>query len=282
MSTPNEVYTGAPLPIDVVSIQSQVIYGGVGNNAAVPTLQAHGLTVAAVPTVLLSNTPHYPSLYGGAIPLDWLRGYLQALRERGGLRTLRAVLMGYLGGAEQVDALTEWLDQLHAEQPQVPVVIDPVIGDHDSGVYVDPAMIRHYREQLLPHAHGLTPNGFELGCLSGLPVENLDQVVIAARSIMGPRAQWVVVTSAAPAHCDFNRIQVAVVTPDEVHIVRHAKVARAPKGTGDLFSAELTARLLEGQPLLPAVRQACRRVMSTIRNSNAVGSGELLLRRKKV
>ena len=79
-----------PLDIDVVSVQSQVVYGRVGNNVALPVLSRHGLTAAVVPTVLLSNTPHYSSLHGGAVPADWFAGWLEDLVARGALEHLRA------------------------------------------------------------------------------------------------------------------------------------------------------------------------------------------------
>ncbi|XOT95096.1 pyridoxine/pyridoxal/pyridoxamine kinase, partial [Alcaligenes pakistanensis] len=90
-----------PYHVDVVSIQSQVVYGRVGNNVAGPTLRRHGFKVAAVPTVLLSNNPQYPSVHGGAVPDEWLEGFLDDLVLRGALDKVRAVLIGYLGSANQ-------------------------------------------------------------------------------------------------------------------------------------------------------------------------------------
>ena len=81
----------------MVSVQSQVVYGRVGNNVATPVLLRAGLEVAIVPTVVFSNTPHYPTIHGGCIPDDWLPGYLSDLKARRALSQLRAVLVGYLG-----------------------------------------------------------------------------------------------------------------------------------------------------------------------------------------
>ena len=85
-----------PLPLDVISIQSQVVYGTVGNNAALPTLARHGIRATAVPTVLYSNTPHYDTIHGGAIPADWFAGYLKDLERRRALTATRAIILGYL------------------------------------------------------------------------------------------------------------------------------------------------------------------------------------------
>ena len=267
----------APLAIDVVSVQSQVIYGRVGNNVAVPTLQAAGLTVAAVPTVLLSNTPHYPSNHGGAVPIDWFTGYLEDLDARQALHALRSVLVGYLGGPGQALALAHWISTLHARHPQLHVQIDPVIGDHDTGVYVDPAMLPVYQQHLLPMAHGLTPNGFELGRLTGRPTDTIEQAIAAARTLLVGHTQWVVVTSAAPDSWEDARMRVAVVSRDDAQVVDHDRVDAAPKGTGDLFSAVLNVQLLAGGTLLEATRHACARVVDAVAATHRERSAELLL-----
>lgn len=269
--------TRKPLRIGVVSVQSQVVYGSVGNAVAVPALQAHGLAVAAVPTVLLSNTPHYPTFHGGAVPLEWFSGYLSDLRARDALRQLRAVVIGYLGEPAQAATLATWLGQLRERLPDLRVFIDPVMGDVDSGVYVAPGMVEAYLRHLLPQADGITPNGFELAQLVPGSGTDLDGVIAAARRLLRGRTRWVVVTSAAPDAWEPDLMWLAVVTRDAVEVIRHPRLAADSKGTGDLFNADLAARLLAGTSLQDAVAQASGHVIEALRLTLRHRSGELLL-----
>lgn len=266
-----------PLPIDVVSVQSQVIYGRVGNNVAVPTLRALGLSVAVVPTVLLGNTPHYASMHGGAIPDDWFSGWLDDLVARGALQSLRAVQSGYLGSAAQASSLALWLRARVAEKPALRVIVDPVIGDHDHGVYVDPELVDAMRRYLLPLADGLTPNDFELAHLTGRDVVDTEGAIAAARSLLADRTRWVIVTSAVPATWPRGQMRLIVVTRDATHIVTHPRIDIVPKGTGDLFTASLTGYRLRGEALPDAVLHACRRVLRAMRLTAAAHCAELLL-----
>ncbi len=266
-----------PLDVDVVSVQSQVIYGRVGNNVAVPTLESFGLTVAAVPTVLLGNTPHYPTLHGGAVPLEWFGGWLSDLEARAALHHLRAVATGYLGSAAQAQVLAEWLEARRKASADVLIVVDPVIGDHDHGIYVSPDLVDAQRRHLLPLASGLTPNGFELQQLTGCMATDMDGVIAAARTLLGTHTQWVVVTSASPQAWGDGTMQVVVVTREESRVLTHLRIDIAPKGTGDLFSATVIACLLHGATIFEAASRACERVVAALRLTREAQCAELLL-----
>ena len=266
-----------PLMHDVVSVQSQVVYGNVGNNVARPTLQALGLSVAAVPTVVFSNTPHYPTMHGGALPIKWFRGYLQDLSARGALQNLKAVLAGYLGSPTQATVLARWVTQQLSEHPGLRVVIDPVMGDDDHGIYVDPKMAVAYRRSLMPLAHGLTPNGFELAHLTGQPVHDVESVVVAARSLLTDRTEWVAVTSAAPESWAAGEMKVVLVTRTRAKVIRHPRVDAVPKGTGDLFCAAMTGHWLSGATLPQAATKACQQVVQALRRTQKAQCAELLL-----
>lgn len=266
-----------PLPIDVVSVQSQVVYGRVGNNVAVPTLEALGLSVAAVPTVLFSNTPHYPSMHGGPIPIEWFEGYLQDLAARGALRSLRALLVGYLGDPTQALTLLRWAHNLSRAGMNPRIVIDPVLGDHDHGIYVDDRLVQTYSRDLLPMADGLTPNGFELEQLSGLPVHDVESVIKAARSLLSAKTQWIAVTSAAPDTWVPGEMKVILVTHTDTEVITHPRIDAAPKGTGDLFCASLTGHWLNGTSLAKAVFLACQQVVLALSHTQQAQCAELVL-----
>ncbi len=265
-----------PVPVDVVSIQSQVVYGCVGNSVAVPTLQASGLNVVPVPTVLLSNTPHYDTLAGGAVPLDWFEGYLRALDERRVMKHARAVLIGYLGSPGQAAALATWLERAVREKPELKVILDPVMGDFDSGLYVNPQLPGALREGLAPLATGLTPNAFEFEQIVGRPLATVADTVAAARVLLRGRTEWVVVTSAAPQE-DGAGARIVLVTESAHEVVTWERIAHAAKGTGDLFTAGVTSALLGGSSLREAVEKAHARVVKVLERTARLNCNELVL-----
>lgn len=266
-----------PVPVDVISIQSQVVYGRVGNNAAIPALQACGLQAVAVPTTLLSNTPHYPTVHGGAVPEAWFAGWLDDLEARGVPAGAKVVQVGFLGHPSQAHILAAWWSRMRERHPQLRLHLDPVIGDYDHGVYAPAGMVEAWRTLLAPQAHGLVPNRFELEQLSGAKLAGLDDCRRAARTLLRGRTQWVVVTSVQDEP-DGATIQTLLETRDGVSATfDHPRVPCAVKGSGDYFAARLTGHLLRVGDLALAVDQACRDTSERLNHTHRLGWEEMAL-----
>lgn len=264
-----------PLAVDVISIQSQVIYGCVGNKAVIPTLEHHGLTAIAVPTVMFSNAPHYPTFYGGVIPDDWFADFLQALQDRDVLKNARAIMLGYLGHPAQAHILSTWLGKIRDTYPHLLIQIDPVLGDTGCGLYVDAGLAESYRAHLRHLATGMTPNHFELEYLTGQTLTRMDDVIVAARSLLNERTRWIVVTSAAPQEWPEGKMRLVVVDEHTADIQEHPYYHTHAHGTGDTFAAGLMAWQLRGKNLKEAARLSAERVVEIVRRTNAHPYNEL-------
>jgi pyridoxine kinase len=83
--------------LNILSVQSSVAYGHVGNSAAVFPLQRMGLEVWPVNTVHFSNHTGYGHWRGQVLPAEDVAGIIRGIEERGVLGDCDAVLSGYLG-----------------------------------------------------------------------------------------------------------------------------------------------------------------------------------------
>ncbi|MDO1527315.1 pyridoxal kinase [Fulvimonas sp. R45] len=261
-----------PAPVDIVSVQSQLVYGHAGNSAAVPPLRQLGLRVAEVPTTLLSNAPFYPTTRGRVLPADWFADLLRGLCERGVHRRARMLVSGYLGSAANGEAFADWLDGTLPQAPQLRFCLDPVIGDTHTGPYVEPALEGVFRERLLPHAWMVTPNAFELERLGGRSVGGEREAIAAARGLLARGPSWVVAHS---VRGDGGRLLTLAVGREACWKVATPELPLDVAGTGDVLTALLVALMLQGEALPNALERAVSAVHVMLEATLAAGIEEL-------
>ena len=260
-----------PAPIDVISVQSQLVYGHAGNSAAVPPLRALGLRVAEIPTTLLSNAPFYTTLRGRILPSDWFADLLLGASERGLPQRARMLVSGYFGSLANGEVFADWLDGLQTHAPQLRYCLDPVIGDTHTGPYVEPALEKVFVERLLPKAWLVTPNAFELGRLTGLPSLAQDEAVVAARTLLARGPQWVLAHSVAGAP---GELVTLAVSRDAVWRWVSPYLPVDVAGTGDVLMSLLVGFLLQGDAFETAVGRALAGVHTALESTLADGIEE--------
>jgi pyridoxine kinase len=244
--------------MSVLSVQSRVIQGHVGNSAAVLPLQLMEREVWAVDTVCFSNHPGRGRFRGRVVPPSEVSELLLGLEEQAIFPRCRAIVSGYLGDAGNSTAIARAVLAVKAANPKALYLLDPVMGDNDTGngggLYVRPAVPDAIRQDLLPLADLLTPNQFELEHLTGRPTGNTGDAIAAARSLNISR---VVVTSLRATDTPENCVDTLMVTAQAVWRVRQHDLKRRFDGAGDLFAALLLGNLLEDDNSPRALSLAC-------------------------
>ncbi len=261
----------------VISIQSQVVFGHVGNSAAVFPMQAVGLEVAAVPTVLFSNTPRYPTRRGRALPGDLFADLLLGVRERGLPERAAFVVTGYVGSAEVAEMVADFIVGAKAINPALVYLCDPVIGDSGPGLYVPEAVASVMRDRLLPMADIATPNQFELSWLSGRDGRTMADMGMARDRLSLKGDAHLIVTGCTLSDTPEGEIESLILGPQSV--TRHAtqRLPFALSGTGDLFSGLVVAGLGTGMTLAAAVESAQHLTAIAMQRAEAFGASEVML-----
>jgi pyridoxine kinase len=258
----------------VIAIQSQVVYGHVGNSAAVFPLQASGIEVAAVPTTLLSNHLHYPTIRGSVLDAELVRDLLTGVEERGLVDACKVLITGYLGSAAIAAVVIDFVRRAKARNPKLLYLCDPVMGDADPGFYVAEDLRALFCEGLVPIADIITPNQFELEHLAGRTLATVEGLVTAARAL---GLSTVVVTSAhlesQPADC----IQTLAIEHRAAWMVATPRLSCRPSGTGDLFAALFAAALMEGMTTAAALGRAVSGVYGVLEETERRQSYEMAL-----
>src|SRR3984885_9910602 len=160
--------------MNILSIQSWVAYGHVGNASAVFPLQRLGAEVWSINTVQFSNHTGYGHWTGQVYSGDSVRELVDGIAARDVLKHCDAVLSGYMGDAAIGHAILHAVERVRAVNPNVVYCCDPVIGDTDTGVYVRPGIEEFLCDRALPQADIATPNRFEVERLTGLDCATMD------------------------------------------------------------------------------------------------------------
>ncbi|HBK46408.1 MAG TPA: pyridoxal kinase [Xanthomonadaceae bacterium] len=261
-----------PAPVDVLSVQSQLVYGHAGNSAAVPPLRALGVRVAEIPTTLLSNAPFYSTLRGRILPADWFADLLLGATERGLPQRARILVSGYFGSLANGIAFADWLERTRPSAPQLRYCLDPVIGDTHTGPYVEPGLEAVFAERLLPQAWLVTPNAFELGRLTGLPSLGQDEAIVAARVLLDRGPEWVLAHSVAGAQGELVTLAVG---REAIYRWSSPHLPVDVAGTGDVLMSLLVGFLLRGERFEDAVGRAIAGVHAALEATLAAGYEEL-------
>ncbi|WP_207100654.1 pyridoxal kinase [Paracoccus shandongensis] len=261
----------------VISIQSQVVHGHVGNSAAVFPMQAAGLEVAAIPTVIFSNTPDYPTLRGAPVAPDLFADLLLGAWERELPQRAAWLMTGYIGSVEVARLAADFVARAKAANPGLRYLCDPVMGDHGPGLYVPAELAAIMRDRLLPLADLATPNSFELGHLTGRTITAMADLHAAAADLRMASGATLVATGCVLGDSPAGHLESVILGPDGATRHPTPRLPVALPGTGDLFAGLIVASLGRGRSLPQAVETAQDLTSAALAHADRIGANEVVL-----
>ena len=250
--------------MNILSIQSHVSYGHVGNSAAVFPLQRLGHEVWPVYTVNFSNHTGYGQWGGSPIPASEVTAIISAMEQRGALAQVDVVLSGYQGGTDIADAILDAVARVKAANPNATYTCDPVMGNAKSGCFVNPAIPELLRERVVPKADLVTPNQFELGYLAGMQVQTLEETLKAVDAVMAMSPRAVLVTSVFRPDAAPGTIEMLAADANGAWLVTTPHLPFKANGSGDVTAALFTAHYSQHFGAMGSAKLALERTKASM------------------
>ena len=248
----------------ILSLQSSVVRGHVGNSAALPILHRMGYDVWPINTVTFSNHPAHGAFTGrvAAPPeiADLLSGLIESLDQ------CDAVLSGYLGRADTGPVMQDAIAAVKQRRPDALHCCDPVIGDNGAS-YVADGVAEFFKNFAVPAADIVTPNAFEAERLTGRAIGSPDNALQAARALQSMGPPIALVTG-----IQHGADLVTVAVDHKGAWIVAAPALEVPgHGAGDAFAALFLGHYLKDRDLPNALSLAASGVYAVLRATQAVG-----------
>lgn len=274
--------------MSILSIQSRVAYGHVGNSAAVFPLQRLGFEVWPVDTVAFSNHLGYRTWRGRTHSAAEVAEVIEGIELLGLFKSCRAVLSGYLGTPEVGAVVRDAVDRVRRANPEAIYLCDPVMGDRDGGMFVKPGVREAFMEELLPQADIIVPNAFELEALTGCDTTTLEGALDAADALRAElkrrrgktgrrRAGTAVVCTGLLRRDVPDKMGTLAVADEGAWLVTTRFVPMHVHGTGDALAALLLGHYLRTGRLATALARAVAGLQAVIEETAAANRYELTL-----
>ena len=263
--------------MNLLSIQSHVAYGHVGNSAAVFPLQRMGVEVWPIHTVQFSNHTGYGNWQGQVFDARTIREVIGGIEQRGVLGECDGVLSGYMGGVDVGAAVLDAVATVKRANPSARYACDPVIGDAGRGIFVARGIPEFMKERAVPAADIITPNQFELDYLAGCESRTLTDVLAAVKVVhgLGPRA--ILVTSLHTEDTPEETIDLLASDATGRFHLRTPKLPLVVNGAGDAIAALFFAHYLRSGKIDEALSRAGSAIFGVLTKTAQAGANEIQL-----
>lgn len=238
-------------------ISSQTAASAVGANNTAFCLRRLGVDTIVLPTTLMGRHPGWGDPGGQVTETAILEGMWNGIAAQN--LHIDAVITGFMGSTDNVDLAEKIITDVKSVNPNVMVIVDPVMGDAGK-LYIPVPVAEAIMTRLVPSADIVTPNVWEFSQIVRTNLDSMDDVKASLLNYSG----CALVTSVE----HHGRIGALSYHPKGLTFIGHEIFDTVPNGGGDAITGILTAHVLAGQIEEEAARRSVSSVFAIMEHAN--------------